>query len=129
VSDRPAITQQQLTDAIEAVCDELYTHDRDAKHAIGQGLRRVFEVDAAVRSGSAEPEYSLGQLGTCSYAVGRGAEGTAPCGYVIELTEERAPDLIGQWNGPPPIPHFTRVWRHIDRKIDAHHRAQFGGPS
>jgi hypothetical protein len=41
----PSITQQQLADAIEAVCDTLGTHDRDVKHAIDMGLRRVFRVE------------------------------------------------------------------------------------
>jgi hypothetical protein len=36
-----------LTAVIEAVCDELGSHDRDVKHAIGQGLRRTLPVEEA----------------------------------------------------------------------------------
>lgn len=68
--------------------------------------------------------------GTCSALVGRGAEGTATCGYEITLRAERTVLMTDGTDGHgQPGGRETLVWRHTDPAIDYMHTAQLGGPA
>lgn len=128
-----------------AVCHGEIEYFEEARQVPGGGVEtlnswwshRVHPDDGhdavpGVHETDPEPEPKLGDHGTCAYLVGRGAEGSAPCGYEIVLHEERAPELPydSMYDPPHPhVPHFIRVWRHTDSKIDGMHKAVLGGPA
>lgn len=73
------------------------------------------------------PEPTDGDHGTCAYLVGRGAEGTAVCGYEVTLRAERTVLMADGTDGHgQPGGREILVWRHDDVAIDYMHRAQIG---
>lgn len=88
------------------------------------------EIAAGPYETDADPEPRLGDHGTCAYLVGRGTEGTAPCGYEIQLHEERTVLMADGTDGRGrPGGRLVRVWRHADVAIDYMHAAVLGGPA
>lgn len=76
------------------------------------------------------PAPKSGAHGTCCALVGRGAEGTATCGYEITLRAERTVPMADGTDGHGhPGGRETLVWRHTDPAIDHMHTAQLGGPA
>lgn len=102
------------------------------QHEAAAELQRItFEIlgDGPYEA-DADPEQKLGDHGTCSAPVGRGAEGTGTCGYGIVLREERTALMADGTDGHgQPGGQLVLVWRHADPAIDHHHRAQLGGPA
>jgi hypothetical protein len=77
-----------------------------------------------------EPEPKPGDHGTCAALVGRGAEGTAVCGYELTLRRERTVLMADGTDGRgQPGGREILIWRHTDRMIDHMHTAQLGGPA
>lgn len=75
-----------------------------------------------------EPKH--GDHGTCAALVGRGAEGTAPCGYQLTLRRERTVLMADGTDGHgQPGGRETLTWRHTDPMLDHMHTAQLGGPA
>jgi len=65
---------------------------------------------------------------TCSALVGRGAEGTAPCGFEIVLCTERTTLMADGTDGHGrPGGQLVKTWRHVDYMLDHMHTAQTGG--
>lgn len=64
------------------------------------------------------------QRDTCAALVGRGAEGTAVCGYEIHLREERTALMADGTDGHDrPGGQLVQVWRHVEHAIDYMHAA------
>lgn len=103
-----------------------------AQHEAAAELQEItFEIlgDGPYETG-ADPQPKIGDHGTCSAPVGRGAEGTGACGYEIVLREERTALMADCTDGRgKPGGRLVLVWRHVDPAIDAMHRAQLGGPA
>lgn len=69
----------------------------------------------------------LGSRSTCAYLVGRGAQGTAVCGYAIEVRAERTVLMADGTDGHgQPGGREILVWRHTDARIDHMHAARPG---